>query len=645
MASSGLIYRPEVDGLRAIAVGAVLLNHMGLNFVSGGFVGVDVFFVISGYLIGTIILTEVQQNRFSLVRFYERRARRILPALFVVLVVSSISAFFFMLPYQQIAFGQNLLGTAAFVSNVTLMLQGGYFGGPGELNPLLHTWSLAVEEQFYLVFPLLALMLRRWIRGWPFVAVIALLSLASFAIAEWASLHHPTAGFFLIVTRAWELGFGVLVAIALARGLRWSQGVAGWVALGGLSAILFSTYSFNDATPFPGVNALLPVMGAAAVILCAGPQNLVGRILSLPPFVGSGLISYSLYLWHQPLFAFARLVAPDLSKGNWLIGAMGVLSGLLAWGTWRFVEQPFRTTGGFSRSAIFGLGAAGIALSFALGAGFVLSRGFLFLYREDQRKLASVVPIEELAYVSAAYESLSQNLPVVPEEKTVLLIGDSFSQDFYNMLRETGAFAQYKVASRYISSKCQIQLVPPSNADGAEAKNAKFCASGIANLTSAIIAQSRDADIVILSGSWVPWSAARVSETVAAFGRTTGKDLFIIGTKDFGTIDFRNLMNMKPQALIDHRAATEPRRRETNETMKATLPADAFIDLFSIYCSQDYLCPQFDPNGNLLSVDGSHLTRAGAQFLGRRVFAHPALGRFASPQTDNQKMENNDQEP
>lgn len=645
MESSGLIYRPEVDGLRAIAVGAVLLNHMGLNFVSGGFVGVDVFFVISGYLIGTIILTEVSQNRFSLVRFYERRARRILPALFIVLMVSSIAAFFFMLPYQQIGFGQNLFGTAAFVSNVTLMLQGGYFGGPGELNPLLHTWSLAVEEQFYLVFPLLALMLGRWIRGWQFAVVIALLSLASFAIAEWASLHQPVYGFFLIITRAWELGIGVLVAIALARGLRWSQGLAGWVALGGLGAILLSTWLFNDSTPFPGVNALLPVLGAAAVILCAGPQNLVGRILSLSPFVGIGLISYSLYLWHQPLFAFARIVAPDLSKGHWLIGAMGVLSGLLAWGTWRFVEQPFRTSGGFSRRAIFGLGAAGMALSFALAAGFVLSRGFLFLYPEDQRKIASVVPIEELAYVRAGYKSLSLDLPAVPEEKTVLLIGDSFSQDFYNILRETGAFAQYKIASRYISNKCQIQLVPPSNADGTEAENAKFCASGIQNLTPAIIAQSRDADIVILAGSWLPWSAARVSETVEAFGRTPGKDLFVIGTKDFGVIDFRKLMNMTPQARIDLRSATGPQRRETNEMMKATLPADAFIDLFSHYCSQDYLCPQFDPNGNLLSVDGSHLTRAGAVLIGRSVFAHSALSRFASPQDDNQKRENNDQAP
>ena len=332
-----LSYRSEIDGLRAVAVVPVIFFHAGLPPFSGGFVGVDVFFVISGYLITRILQRELERDKFSLIAFYERRARRIVPALFVVVVCCLPAAWLWMSPAELQAFAASVFAASLFGSNVLFWLESGYFEGESEDKPLLHTWSLAIEEQYYLVFPLLLMLLWRYRRN-QLTVVIALLAAASFLLCEALSRTHPSAAFYLAPTRVWELLAGSLCALLMInREARRMDLLAG----PGLLLIIAAMLMFDQSIRFPSVYTLLPVLGTALVILFAGPGTYTARLLSTPLLVGIGLISYSAYLWHQPLFAFARireLGEPPLET----MVLLALLTPILATVTWRFVEQPFR---------------------------------------------------------------------------------------------------------------------------------------------------------------------------------------------------------------------------------------------------------------------------------------------------------------
>jgi peptidoglycan/LPS O-acetylase OafA/YrhL len=368
-AAGELGYRPEIDGLRALAVLPVMFFHAGFEMFAGGFVGVDVFFVISGYLITSIIRREMAAGAFSILGFYERRVRRILPALFLVTAACIPFAWAWMLPGEFKDFAQSVVAVNLFASNFLFWKESGYFALTAELKPLLHTWSLAVEEQFYVTFPLLLLLLRR-VRERTLFAVIFILTLASFALAEWMSVRHPDANFYLLPTRAWELGVGALLAIVLPSiKARIFGALAEAGALAGLALIGFAVFTLDGDAPFPGIWALAPVLGTAALIACAGPKTWVGRILAWRPIVFVGLISYSAYLWHQPLFAFARLRCYECAIPAYGYGALTGLSLLLAALTWAFVERPFRRKGAVGRTPLFA-GAAGVAAAF-IGLGFV----------------------------------------------------------------------------------------------------------------------------------------------------------------------------------------------------------------------------------------------------------------------------------
>ncbi|MBB3192584.1 acyltransferase family protein [Halomonas cerina] len=358
-------YRREIDGLRAVAVLPVILFHAGFSWFSGGFVGVDVFFVISGYLITSLLLDDLKKGTFSIARFYERRARRILPALVAVLLGCLPFAWLWLTPAQLQDFSQGLVAISLFASNVLFWLKTHYFAPSAEENPLLHTWSLAIEEQFYIVFPLLLLFLWRHAYRHMLTAILVLSALSLLA-AEWGWRQAPSANFFLLPTRAWELGAGVACAFLLNRRPQWSSAP---LATLGLGCILFAVLTFDETVPFPSLYTLLPVGGAVLVTLFATPATLTGRVLAMPLLVGIGLISFSAYLWHQPLFAFARL--RSLSDPSWAVMALLSLAALaLAYLTWRYVEQPFRRKPIpllLSRQAVFR--ASGVAGMVMLAAG------------------------------------------------------------------------------------------------------------------------------------------------------------------------------------------------------------------------------------------------------------------------------------
>ncbi len=352
-------HRAEIDGLRAVSVVPVILFHAGFKTFQGGFVGVDVFFVISGFLITSLIWSDLERGRFSIADFYERRARRILPALFVMMLASVVAACLWMTPADMRKFAQALISVPLFASNILLSLTSGYFDTSNELKPLLHTWSLAVEEQYYVFFPLLLMLLGRMGKN-GLSAVFIALAVASLALAEWGLKYKPDYVFYLLPTRIWELLIGALLAFQLPLAESAPKQLRQILSAFGLGLILLATFAFDAYTPFPSIYALVPTVGAALVIGFAGPDTWTGRLLSLPFLVGIGLISYSAYLWHQPLFAFVRYAWPALHHSSWMLG-LSLLSMLLAYLTWRFVETPFRNRRFLTRAQIFaGSGLVGL---------------------------------------------------------------------------------------------------------------------------------------------------------------------------------------------------------------------------------------------------------------------------------------------
>jgi peptidoglycan/LPS O-acetylase OafA/YrhL len=331
------LYRPDIDGLRAVAVLLVVGFHAFPKVVPGGFVGVDVFFVISGFLITSLIAQELGEGRFSLLKFYGRRARRIFPALFVVLLACLAAGWIWLLPAEYRNLGSDAAWAAAFVANVALYFQAGYFDAAAETKPLLHLWSLGIEEQFYVFWPLLLMLTAR--RKWMWQAALIVL-IASFACNIALSFSDRAAAFYLPFSRVWELAAGSLLALAAARaaGAR-VHDAAGWI---GLALLAASVALIDRDSVFPGWWALLPVAGTALLIF-AGPAASINRmLLSQRNLVYVGLISYPLYLWHWPMLVFARIARfgrePTIIMKLALIAASFALAHL----TYRWIERAFR---------------------------------------------------------------------------------------------------------------------------------------------------------------------------------------------------------------------------------------------------------------------------------------------------------------
>ncbi|MBA2293026.1 MAG: acyltransferase [Gemmatimonadales bacterium] len=372
-------YRPELDGLRAIAVIPVMLFHAGMW--PGGFVGVDVFFVISGYLITGILVSQDAEGGIRLSQFYERRARRILPALFVVSLACLPLAWWLLLPGEFVEWSRSLVSVATFSSNIHFWQQTGYFSTAAELKPLLHTWSLAIEEQFYLFYPVCLMLVwrfgRRYLSLLLWVGMVLSLGLSIALVGS-----RPSAAFFLLPTRAWELLVGALIAHRELTGHSHGENRrpcagnrAGAIGFAGLALIVFAMMWFDERTQFPGVSATIPVLGTALVIVGAAPTNHAGRFLSVRPLVGMGLISYGAYLWHQPLLAFARIWS-IVEPATWLLLSLLALSTLLAYLSWKLIEVPVRHGAWSSRRLVYAGAGIGSVTLIAIGAVGSLMDGF-----------------------------------------------------------------------------------------------------------------------------------------------------------------------------------------------------------------------------------------------------------------------------
>lgn len=453
-----LKYRADIDGLRAVAVLSVIFGHLDMNYLRGGFVGVDVFFVISGYLISSIILFEIEQFRFSIVNFYERRIRRIFPALFSVLLIVSIISFVYLLPKELVNYCNALLATVGFASNFYYLSNSNYFDLP-TTSPLLHTWSLAVEEQFYLLFPLFLLIIRRFVRR-QFQAAIVVIAIASFLLSVLLVRYDQNNAFYMLYTRAWELLIGTMLSQGMFPMIssRWLRNIA---ALVGIGMIAYSVIFYTLRTPFPGLNALVPCLGAALIIGAGSSgSSLVGMALSWRPVVFIGLISYSLYLWHWPVLVFGQMGIVTPSVHQLPLGFAGVVTRhrlnlvydagfpiILAVLSWKFIECPFRT--GRLRLAgrpLFTFAGAAICTWVLVSLTTRLSDGFPGRFPSASVRMAAESDLTKFGQASRAgvcfigmgvhFEKFDFN-KCLREEKTksnYLLLGDSKAAMLYHGL-------------------------------------------------------------------------------------------------------------------------------------------------------------------------------------------------------------------
>jgi peptidoglycan/LPS O-acetylase OafA/YrhL len=335
-------YRPDIDGLRSIAVLLVLFYHAGLKIFPGGFIGVDVFFVISGYLISTIIYREISEGTFTFRQFYKRRIQRLTPALFTVLFAVTIAAYFILLPNDLYSYTKSLLAAALSVSNIFLWREyGGYFDGGSENVPLLHTWSLSIEEQYYLIWPIYLIIFYKLFPKRLLLPATVFIFFASLFLSQWVANITFGASYYLLPTRMFQLAAGSIMAIIWAKIPATTRYYNDFISIVGIILIIGSALLLNKSSLFPGFNAVYVTIGTSMLIY-SGKENIgiINKILSLKPFVFIGLISYSLYLWHWPIIVYTRYTGVKITP--YISAILIIISIVIAWISWKFVEQQFR---------------------------------------------------------------------------------------------------------------------------------------------------------------------------------------------------------------------------------------------------------------------------------------------------------------
>ncbi|ACT60833.1 acyltransferase family protein [Hirschia baltica] len=639
-----LQYRPELDGLRALAVVPVILYHAGLQSLSGGFLGVDVFFVISGYLITNILYSEMSLGKFTFLGFYERRARRILPTLFLVCLACIPAAYFLLMPSDLYEFAGSLVSVNLFASNFFFWSQTDYFASSSDLKPLLHTWSLAVEEQFYIFFPFLLLAMRKLPRKTVLYVILAL-SLGSFLFSVIGSRRFFDANFFLLPSRAWELGAGAAIALALGGRIlspsRLTQ-IGSWTGI----IMVVGSYIFLDKTMLmPGLFSLFPVLGTVLIICCTGHTGTLStRLMTLKPMIWIGLISYSAYLWHQPIFAFARHMSLfELSLTN-MIFVIG-LTLVLAWLTTKYVEAPFRNRKTFNFTKIVQVSSALCVLIIAIGIVEYSSHGM------PDRKHGLAANIEQAFQKT---EGLSPNCHMSPlprdcikagsaDRKTIAVWGDSFAMHLVD-----GVIASEPDVNLYqltMHSCPPIRDATPFNPWGNGQKGANWtqqCQS-FNNQASQFIADNPDIDTVVLSSQFAQIVRAeyfvsndnqhittsvetvepKILDTIAWL-KKAGKEVVIIGPMPNSD---HNIGRCLAKSQWFGLSGKENCLLHTNELAKGELQIEGLLTDLAMHhrvlslkneLCHDGVCDVMVANTPLY-YDGGHLTTEGSRALGKAL--------------------------
>ena len=623
-------YRKEIDGLRAVAVLPVILFHAGFTTFSGGFVGVDVFFVISGYLITTIIVDEMEIGSFSLLNFYERRARRILPALFFVMLCTLPFAWYWMLPQDLKSFSQSLVSVSLFASNVLFYLTSGYFDTASEFKPLLHTWSLAVEEQYYVLFPLFLMLAWRLGKKW-IISLMLLVSVVSVIAAQWGSETHTAFTFFLLPARVFEILIGALISLYINHKSGISsanQSINKLISLAGLLLILYAIFAFDKRTPSPGLYTLIPTIGAGLVIVFANSNNLVGKILGSKLLVFIGLISYSAYLWHQPLLAFARLISVN-EPSITLLGLLAILSIILGYLSWRYIETPFRNKESLSRKRIFVFGALGSLLFISIGLFGNLNNGFYDRFSKDEQVLLAMggwdykktmlvyslgkcfIDKDQDYQTLINNECISQNKNI----KKIIVFGDSEAAHLMGGVLTYFKDINYSI-EQWTGTSCRAINY---------SKNNKRCDIFYNEFMIKVVPSLNENDIVIISSKWIGALEdignnefiQRIDDLFNALKITRTNVVVVGSTPEFSDSPF-NLMvkkNLNPNK-INNISLISNDFRKVNQLLSEETERYGYIffDPTDVLCDKnDELMCLVSEHGSFVFYDGRHLSMYGSQ--------------------------------
>ena len=616
-------YRADIDGLRAVAVLAVLGYHLKVAAFRGGFVGVDVFFVISGYLISGIILKDLAAGTFSIATFYERRVRRILPALIVLLLGASVLAYLYLLPAELMNFAKSLLAALFSSSNFYFWKHSGYFSAPVETIPLIHTWSLAVEEQFYLFLPIFLAGAHRYFPRKLRLSVI-LIAAASFLLSAVGAFSQPTSTFYLAHARAWELLLGVLISLEvfpeISRPLSRNLAAAAGIALIGLAVLALS-----PATPFPGIGALAPCVGAGLIIAAgrSGP-SLVSRVLSFKPVAFIGLISYSLYLWHWPIIVFQGMESSPWSGISVRMAKLIVVLVSFAAATlsWKYVESPFRAGRlRLPRAALFQTAAASAAVVAAIGIAAIVSHGFSWRYPSEAIQVASYLDYDSAKYfrdgtcfISSGYKysdfDPSTCLKEDPRKKNYLLFGDSHAAQLWYGLSTRLENVNVLQAT---ASGCKPTLDQPVFA-------AATC-KRLMNYVYADFLPNHRVDRLLIAARWqdqdleplsraLDWAKGR-GISVVVFGPMVQYDMALPRLLAFS-------IRGNNDAIPDEHRVDQ---RVLDEAM-STLAQNKGVEYISFYRSLcgPRTCQEFAVKGVPLQFDYGHLTKEGSVLVAQKVF-------------------------
>jgi peptidoglycan/LPS O-acetylase OafA/YrhL len=633
-----LTYRADIDGLRAVAVLSVLAFHIGASVAPGGFVGVDVFFVISGYLISSIVFAEIAGSRFSVIRFYERRVRRIFPALFAMLAVFSVFAAIYLLPDELVAYGKSMLAATTSVSNFYFWQHSGYFDSPTS-QPLLHTWSLAVEEQFYISFPIFLVLVRRFFPKLLKASVVALFFLSLLTSAIVVSQNRDSA-FYMPYTRAWELLLGTILALGIFPRLQsaWPRNLA---ALAGIVMIAYSVHYYTQDTLFPGLSALAPCVGSA-LIIGAGEagSSLVSAALSWRPFVFVGLISYSLYLWHWPVVVLQQMgvlvgVSAFTSHHHFaLLSAHRTdmlveiaLSLLLAVLSWRFVERPFRNgplrLGG---KPLFALAGSVMLVLLGFSSWAVLSGGFKGRFPADAVQVASPHhDSEEIVrtgcFITSDYRTENFNYDLClhqdTDKKNILLLGDSHSAMLWSALSSSLKDANVMQASCYA---CEPVLHPSGSAD---------CKKMMSYIFQTYL-PAHPVQEVFMVGRWSEKDMDEVTATIA-WAKQHQVPVTVFGPVPEYDGPLPRLLAYsiawnKPDLASQHLVASQGPLDAEMQGMAMNTWHVPYVSLYQAICGAEGCAEYADAAHTIpLMDDANHLNQFGASFVVRGLIAKGEL--------------------
>lgn len=640
---STLTYRPEIDGLRAVAVVAVILYHaelliFGRDWFQGGYVGVDIFFVISGYLIARIILAELNETgSFSFLNFYERRARRILPALFLVIAASLPFAWVILYPTSFLEYAQSILWSIFFGSNFFFYETTTAYGADSALlKPFLHTWSLAVEEQFYLVFPVISLITFKYLSR-RFAVVLLILSLASLLYAQSLTTQDPSWNFYSPFSRFWELGIGALLA---ARELGGAPRLEHWSAqvlsLLGLALILGSVLLvFDGASRHPGFITLVPVVGSALVVAFGSSKGPAGWLLTNRAAISIGLISYSAYLWHFPIFAFARLSLSYFSELEKVVAILFTF-GLSAL-SYKFVEQPFRNRSFLPAKRVAASlsvsAAACLVATFTLSAAKIESRNPVPASAHEADK-AFVLDNQYLLSLrnnnfgrGASYFEDNFN----SSNPKLLIWGDSHGFDFFHILQAS------KYADQFSIRLCELRLVYFEE-DKTDRNYVSEAAKGNIEPTENCMNSSmmEQAEIVVISDSFEVYELQYLDDLIR-YLKARDKDVVVLGRslrwhvrpQSFTYLDELFLSNGNSLFGIDFSEAGQrfyDRRRKAEEgdieTIREIARAEGaiFLDKRRYQCDLNAgSCDLVTGEMRKIYSDFHHVTLEGAEYFGAKI--------------------------